>query len=164
VAKRYLRGEHLFLFTYSFLGRQTTADGGGGQIRQYGGGAGWTFRRHQSDQVSLFAGLVRSIGNGHIYPAEALRADSHLDDILYVSSVSWDRTVKNKITTSLRLYYYKPVAVAGHHAMATDASVKVPLFGPTYFTVRAYDTPELRQYRLFSTKNLQVSSGIGVEF
>ena len=48
--------------------------------------------------------------------------------------------------------------------MATDASIKVRVFGPAYFTSLAYDTPELRKQRLWSVKNLQVSSGIGVEF
>ena len=48
--------------------------------------------------------------------------------------------------------------------MATDASAKIPIVGPLYFTMHVYDTPELRQRQLFSTKNLQVSSGFGVEF
>lgn len=93
-----------------------------------------------------------------------VRSDLSVDDLLAVGGVSWDKTLPNKVELSLRLYYFKPVAVAGHHAMATDASAKIPLYGPPYFTVRAYDTPELRQKQLLSVKNLQLSSGIGIEF
>jgi len=164
LAERYIGGDHFFLFPYAFLGRQTTSDGGRGQIRQYGGGAGWTFRRQYADQVSLFAGLVRSIGSGFTMAPDQVRVDARVADTLFVAAASWDKVVKHKIKTSVKLYYFKPIHQAGHTAMATDASAKIPLFGPAYFTIRAYDTPELRQRRLFSSKNLQLSSGIGIEF
>src|ERR1044072_5898727 len=40
--RRYVGGDHAFLFSHSFFGRQTSDDARG-QIRQYGGGVGWTF-------------------------------------------------------------------------------------------------------------------------
>lgn len=164
LGQRYIRGDRFFLFPYGFLGRQTMPDGGKGQLRQYGGGAGWTFRRHRSGQVSLYTGVVRNIGTGYTILPEEGRAESRVNDWLFVSAISWDRTLRKKITTSLKLFYFKPMFESGHHAMATEASTKIPLFGPAYFTVRVYDTPELRQRQLFSVKNLQVSSGIGIEF
>lgn len=163
IAQRYLKGDHLFAFPYAFLGRQTEANGAAGQLRQYGGGLGWTFHRHRPDQVSLLTGVVRSRGDGFAMHNE-VRSDLSVDDLLAVGGVSWDKTLPNKVELSLRLYYFKPLRVTGHHAMATDASAKIPLYGPAYFTVRAYDTPELRQKQLLSVKNLQLSSGIGIEF
>ncbi len=164
LADRYIGGDHFFLFPYAFLGRQTTADGGRGQLRQFGGGAGWTFRRQKSDQVSFFAGLVRSTGNGFTILNEDVRLDGRYRDTLSIFAITWDKTLRFKIATSVRLYYFKPILEAGHHGMAADANAKIPLFGPAYLTFRAYDTPELRQRQLFSTKNLQLSSGIGIEF
>ena len=164
VAQRYIGGDHFFLFPYIFLGRQTSEDGGRGQMRQYGGGIGWTFRRQYSDQVSFYAGLVRNITTGFKAPSDEGRADVRIDNPLYVAAVSWDKKLTHKITTSVLLYYYKPILAGGHNSLATDASAKFPLFGPAYFTVRVQDTPELAQRQLFSTKNLQVSSGIGIEF
>jgi len=163
MAQRYIRGDHLFLFPYGFLGRQTASGGGSGQVRQYGGGAGWTFRRQYENQVSLFAGMVRSAATGFTVTDDQ-RVDSHAVDTLFISGISWESKMKNKVTTSMRLYYFKPVNIARYHAMAIDASAKIPLVGPVYFNIRAYDTPELRQKQLFSTKNLQLSSGIGIEF
>jgi hypothetical protein len=157
-----LRRAPTIRLTAGFLGRQT-ADTGSGQIRQYGGGAGLTFRRQDPAQISLYAGLVRNIARGYTV-ADNVRADSRLDEPLYIAAVSWDGKAKHGITTSVRLYYFKPVLDPGHHSLATDASMKVPLAGPVYFAVRAYDTPELRQRHLFSVKNLQISSGIGVSF
>ena len=164
VAERYIRGDHFFLFPYAFLGRQTTAEGGRGQLRQIGGGAGWTFRRQKSDQVSFFAGLVRSTSNGFTMLPDGERVDGRYGNTLSIAAVSWERTLKFKIATSVRLYYFKPILESGHHGMAADANAKIPLFGPAYLTFRAYDTPELHQSQLFSTKNLQLSSGIGIEF
>jgi hypothetical protein len=163
VAQRYIGGDHFFLFPYAFLGRQTTVEGKG-QLRQFGGGAGWTFHRHKSDQISLHSGLVRSIGTGFTMSSEEVRTDARVQDLLFIVGASWDKKLQRKITTSLRLYYFKPVNTSGFHAMATDASAKIPLFGPAYLTIRAYDTPQLRQKQLFSTQNLQLSSGIGIEF
>ena len=163
VASRYLNGNHFFLFPYLFLGRQTAAEGGKGQIRQYGGGAGWTFRRGQSDPLSIYAGVVRSIASGFAI-TDDVRTDSQLDTPLYVTGVVWNKTFKSKVELTAHLYAYKPVLKSGHYAMATDTSVKLPLFGKTYLTLRAYDTPELEQTRLFSTRNLQISSGVGIEF
>ncbi len=164
VAQRYIHGDHFFLFPYLFLGRQTSDDGGRGQMRQFGGGAGWTFRRHFSDQVSFYSGLVRNIATGFKTPDGDDRADVHIDNPLLVAAVSWDKKLTHGITTSVLLYYFKPILEGGHNALATDASAKFPLFGPAYFSVRVQDTPELAQRQLFSTKNLQVSSGIGIEF
>lgn len=69
------------------------------------------------------------------------RVDVHLDTPLFTSGVNWERTFKNRIETP----------------------AKIPLFGPAYFKMNAYDTRELRQRQLFSTKNLQITSGIGSE-
>lgn len=96
--------------------------------------------------------------------SEEARADAHLDDTLFIAAASWNKVLQGKITTNVRLYYFKPTLKAGYNAMATDASVKIPLVGPAYLTIRAYDAPELRQRHLFSVKNLQISSGIGIEF
>lgn len=164
VAQRYIHGDHFFIFPYAFLGRQTTSEGGRGQMRQYGGGIGWTFRRQYEDQVSLYSGLVRSKANGFTLASDEVRADAHVDEPLFIAAISWDKTHARKITTSLRLYYFKPILESGRHALGTDASAKIPLFGPMNFTVRVFDTPELRQRQMFSMKNLQVSSGIGIEF
>lgn len=162
VGQRYLGNDRFFLFPYLFLGRQTTSEGKG-QIRQVGGGAGWTVHRHKPDQVSFYFGLVRSNGNGYTV-TEGERTSTRIADTLAVAAVCWERLLKNRIETNVRLYYFKPLGHSAMHSMATDASAKLPLFGPAYFTVRAYDTPELRQKHLFSRKNLQLSSGIGVEF
>jgi hypothetical protein len=163
-AQRYIRGDRFFLFPYAFLGRQTTAEGRG-QIRQYGGGAGWTFGRQKPDQLSLYGGVIRSTGTGFKESPEAeQRLEQHLDEPLFIGAISWDKKLKNKVTASVRLYYFKPMLEQGRHGMATDASLKIPLFGPAYLSLRAYDTPELGQRQLFSTKNLQLTSGIGVEF
>jgi hypothetical protein len=107
--------------------------------------------------------MVRSAGHGFTLSDE-VRADARVNDPLFVAAISLDKTLKHKMTANVRLYYFKPILEDGHHGLATDASLKIPLFGPTYFTVRAYDTPEIRQKQLFSTKNLEVSSGIGIEF
>ncbi|MFN0104803.1 MAG: hypothetical protein ACKV2U_22305 [Bryobacteraceae bacterium] len=163
IAHRYIRGDRFFLFHYSFLGRQTKDDGRG-QIRQYGGGGGWTFRRHQADQLSLYAGIVRSKGGGFQTETDLPRAEVRVDEPLTIAAISWDKEFESKINVSVKLFYFKPLLEGGHHGMSTDASARIPLFGPAYFTVRAYDTPELGQRRLFSTRNLQVSSGIGIEF
>ena len=130
---------------------------------QYGGGAGWTFRRHESNQVSLMGSMVRSMSEFRFKPDET-RADIRVDDPLFVAAVSWDKTLRHKITTKVLLYYFKPATGGGNHAMAADASAKIPIVGPLYFTMHVYATPELRQRQLFSIKNLQVSSGFGVEF
>jgi hypothetical protein len=116
------------------------------------------------DELSFYTGLVRNIATGFTTPSEGGRTDVHIDNPLFVSAVSWDKKLTHKITTSVLLYYFKPILEGGHNALATDASAKFPLFGPAYFTVRVQDTPELNQRQLFSTKNLQVSSGIGIEF
>jgi hypothetical protein len=163
VGQRYITGDRFFLFPYLFLGSQTT-ESSRGQIRQFGGGAGWTFRRQYDDQLSLYAGLIRSNASGFKTVSDGVRVDERAGDKLFIAAASWERTLKRKIETSVRLYYFKPVNKSGHHAMATDASAKIPLYGPAYFTVRAYDTPELRQRQLFSVKNLQISSGVGLEF
>jgi len=163
MARRYVQGDHFFLFPYWFLGRQTTSEGGKGQIRQYGGGVGWTVHRHRSDQVSLYAGLARSNGHGFVV-AEELRTDSHTTDNLLMGGISWEKTLRGGIHANMRLYCYRPIGVAGHFSMATDSSLKLPLFGPAYLTIGAYDTPEIRQHQVLSTRNLQITSGIGIAF
>jgi hypothetical protein len=162
IAERYIRNDHFFLFPYLFYGRQTSSGGGRGQIRQYGGGAGWTFQRHASNEISFSAGMVRSTASGVQLTDSTVSGRSAVP--LFIAAASLERKLPRKVTTSVRLYYFKPVTERGHHGLGTDASAKIPLFGPTYFTVRAYDTPEINQTRLFSTKNLQLSSGIGIEF
>src|SRR5262249_23304560 len=139
LAQRYLAGDHFFLFPYAFLGRQTSSEGGKGQMRQFGGGIGWTFRRHHSDQVSLYAGVVRSAGKGFSMISDEVRADAHIEDSLFIVGASWERTLKYKISTNVKMFYFKPIAKSGHNAVATDASAKVPLFGPAYLSFRAYD-------------------------
>jgi len=163
LAQRYIRGDHFFLFPYGFLGRETTEERRG-QIRQYGGGAGWTIQRQRDHQFSFYTGVARSISSGFTEGPDGSRIDLRVDEPLAMAAVSWEGKLRRKIVPSIILYYYKPLLTPGHHALATDASIKIPLFGPTYFTIRAYDTPELRQRQLFSTRNLQVSSGIGIEF
>jgi hypothetical protein len=59
---------------------------------------------------------------------------------------------KNKIGLSVKLFYFKTVLEGDRHGMATDAFANVPSFGPAYFTIRAYDTPELRPHRVFGTR------------
>jgi len=154
LTRRYLGRDHLFAFSHSFLGRQTTSEGGSGQIHQYGGGLGWTFRRDQNEPVSLYAGVIRSITKG----------DMRLDDPLYIVAATWNKKLKKKLELTVQVFGYKPMLDGRHFALATDSAAKIPLFGKTYFTIRAYDTPEIGQKQLFSTKNLQVSSGIGIEF
>ena len=89
IGQRYIRGNRSFLFPYAFLGRQTTSDGGSGQIRQYGGGAGWTFRRLRSDQLSFFGGVIRSNAAGFTMLSEEERADRRVRDVLWIAAISW---------------------------------------------------------------------------
>jgi hypothetical protein len=152
--RRYLGGDHLFLFSHAFFGRQTSLDDGRGSVHEYGGGLGWTFGRHRNDSLSVYAGVVRSVVHG----------DIRLDDPLYIAAVAWNKKVHKKLELTLQVFGYKPILDGRHIALATDSSAKIPLFGKTYFTIRAYDTPEAEQKHLFSIKNLQVSSGIGIEF
>ena len=109
-------------------------------------------------------GMVRSVSAGFTFKPDETRADIRADDPSFVAAVPWDKTLRHEITTNVLLYYFKPATGGGNHAMAADASAKIPIVGPLYFTMHVYDTPELRQRQLFSIKNLQVSSGFGVEF